>query len=391
MTIALLFLGQLTIQAQAFIPYLSKNGYEVTVINTAYWSAAGRIDETSIPVVNLYEDCKILPMIKGPLEWFRKAALYSVARNLNLKHTRLKQIIEKRGVELIYGSWGSLSLPEIGMTQEFHVPTVYEFLTYPTTSIKVSQKIENFFNKRIVNNLNGRVLSTQSMLYYMRNVFGIHRGENLILMECYPEKFYFRKRLPLLSAFDNQPHIVFIGMDVFDVLPQIEEMVSRKIHVHLCNLSQAGWEGNVHKDLYGKYTHKNSDFIHQFDRFTYREIADGSFATFLTQFDACLVTYNFWGASGLSRFNNSIPSRFSIALLAGIPIVIPRGYMKGCEEVVSQYQIGFAYDSYTDLRNKLTNENVLRHYQNVTIKNSKFFSLENNFAKMDNFLRRIIE
>jgi hypothetical protein len=391
MTIALLFLGQLTIQAQAFLPYLCKHGYEVTAVNTAEWPVPRKIDETNIPVYNLYEDSKFRAMFKGRLDWFRKATLYSVAKNLNLKHHRLRQIIDKAGIELIYGSWGSLSLPEISMAQEFHVPTVYEFLTYPINNSRLAQKIENFFNRRIVNNLDGRVLSTQRMLCYMRNVFGIPRGENLVFMECYPEKFYYRKRLPLLSALDGRPHLVFIGMDVRDILPQIEGMASRKIHVHVCNVNQAGWNTNAQEGSGGNYAFRHLGFIHSFSKFTYREIADGTFATFLTQFDACLVTYNFSRASGLSRFDNGIPSRFSIALLAGIPIAIPEGYLKGCEEIINKYQIGFEYGNYTNLDNNLSNESMLNCYRNNAIKNSKLFSLENNFMKIDKFLKRIID
>ena len=48
MSIALLFLGQLTMQAQAFIPYLSENGYEDTAINTAHSLVPRKIDETNI-------------------------------------------------------------------------------------------------------------------------------------------------------------------------------------------------------------------------------------------------------------------------------------------------------------------------------------------------------
>jgi len=390
MTIALLFLGQLTIQAQAFLTYLSEHGYEVTAINTTHWSFPRKIDETNIPVYNLYEDSKIRAMFEGRLDWFRKATLYSIARNLNLKCDKFSQITDRAGIELIYGSWGSLSLPEISMAQEFHVPTVYEFLTYPTSSIGVAQEIENFFNRRTVNSLDGRVLSTQRMLHYMRNVFDMRRGENLVFMECYPEKFYYRKRLPLLSSLDGQPHLVFIGMDVYDILPQVEKVASKKIHVHMCNLSQAGWHTNAQEGSNGEYASKNLGFVHSFNRFTYREIADGSFATFLTQFDACWVTYNFLGISGLSRFNNSIPSRFSIALLAGIPIVIPQGYLEGCEEIIKRYQIGFAYDNYSNLNNKLDNESMLSNYQNNAIKNPNLFSLENNFMKMDKFLKGII-
>src|SRR5665648_502906 len=167
MTIALLFLGQLTIQANAFLPYLSEHGYEVTAINTLPWYSPRGIEGTNIPVYSLYESCKMSATLKGRLGWFGKASLYNLARNLKLKQQRLRKIIDETGIDLIYGSWGSLSLPEVGMAQEFHIPTVYEFLTYPTTNMSISQKFENFFNKSIVNNLDGRVLSTQRMFYYM--------------------------------------------------------------------------------------------------------------------------------------------------------------------------------------------------------------------------------
>ena len=391
MTVALLFLGQLTIQANAFLPYLSKNGYDVTALNTAPWYSPKKIEGTNIPVYNLYEGSKISSKLKGQLDWFAKAGIYSVAKKLKLKNHRLKQIIDEADIDIIYGSWGSLSLPEIGMAQEFHVPTVYEFLTYPTTNIITSQKFENFFNRGIVNNLEGRVLSTKRMLSYMKKEFGLHNGENLVFMECYPEKFFFRKKLPLLSTLDGQPHVVFIGMDVGDILPQIEAVASKRIHVHMCNPNQTGWNitpSDEGLNLNDEYI--NSRFIHFFNRFTYEEIADGTFATFLTQFDACLVTYNFWNASGISRYNNSIPSRFSIGILAGIPIVIPKGYMNGCEEIIDEYQIGFEYETYSDLNQKIRNKNMLNYYQNRASENSKVFSLEKNFLKIADFLKRII-
>jgi hypothetical protein len=268
------------------------------------------------------------------------------------------------------------------MGQVLQIPTVYEFLTYPTTNFVLTQKIENYFNKRTVTALAGRVVSTQRMLDYMKNVFGVSRGKNLVFMECYPERFYYQRRLPLLSGLDSQPHIVFIGLDVYENLLQIEGAASKKIHVHI---------PNVLNGLNGRPVFRNSDFIHLFNKFTYQEITDGTFATFLTQFDACLVTYNFWQASSLSRFNNSIPSRFAIALLAGIPIIVPHGFLKGCEEILHKHQIGFSYENYGDLGDKLNNKKLLAYYQNNATKNMKLFSLENNFMKMDNFLKRIIE
>jgi len=399
MPIEFLFLGQLTFASESFLSYLSEHDYKVTVINTSDWAFRERIYGTNIPVYNLYEDSKIHAMFKGPLMWYRKALLYGVAKNLGFKRDRLSRIIDKTEKELIYGNWGSYGLPEIGMAQRFHVPIVYEFLTYPCSSIRLGYKIENFFNKRIVNKLDGRVFPTQRMYNYMRNVFGIHLGKNLLFSECFTEKFYYRRRLPLLSAVDGQPHVVFIGIDDRDILPQIEEVASRKIHVHMCNLNQVGWASrlftsafaNAQEGLIEERAFKNLGFIHQFNRFNHQEIADGTFATFLTQFDACLVTYNFWYTSGLYRFSNSIPQRFSMALLAGIPIIVPEGYLQGCEEIINKYEIGFAYKNYIDLKNKLYDKSLLNRYRENAIKNAHVFSLENNFIKMDKFLKRIIE
>ncbi len=206
MPISLLFIGHLSISAQALLPYLSENGYDVKVVNTSDWSSENKIYGTNISVYNLYEANKIHALFKGPLDWYRKAMLYSMAKNLNLKRGRLARIIGKTEPDLIYGHWGSYSLPEIGLAQKFHVPTVYEFLTYPCSSIQLGHEIENFFNKRTVNNIDGRVFPTQRMSNYMKRVFGMHLGENLIYLECFPEKFYYRRRLPLLSEVDGQPH-----------------------------------------------------------------------------------------------------------------------------------------------------------------------------------------
>ena len=395
MTISLMFIGHASLSAQSLLSYLSEHDYQVNVINTSDWSSEKRICGTNIQICNLYEDSKIHALFRGPLDWYRKAALYDLAKNLNLKRGRLSLIIDKTEPDLIYGHWGTYSLPEIGMAQKFQTPIVYEFLTYPCSSTMLTHKIENFFNKQTVNNLDGRVFPTQRMSNYMRNVFGMHLGENLIHLECYPEKFYYQKRLPLLSAVDGQPHIVFTGINDRDIFPQIEEMASRKIHVHvcnkMCNLNRTGWHTNPEQVQNREHEFKNSGFIHQFRRFTNQEIIDATFATFLTQFDACVVTYNFWLTSGPDRFSNSVPSRFSTSLLAGIPIIVPEGYLHACEEIINKYQIGFSYQNYTDLKNKLYDKDMMSYYRENAVKNARLFSLENNFSKVDKFLKQIIE
>ncbi len=392
MSVKLLFLGQLTQAVEFFLPYLSEHGYEVTVINTSDWAFRERVFGTNIPVKNLYENSKIRAILKGPLKWYRKAIFYSMTKNFDFKWDNLSQIKnEIKDIDLIYGNWGSFGLPEIGKVQKFHKPIVYEFLTYPCNSNRFSSKTENFFNKRIVNKLEGRIFPTRVMYNYMQSTFGIPLGQNLIFLECFPKKLYYQKRLPLLSEVDGQPHIVFIGIDDREILPQIEEIASMKIHVHMCNLDQLGWYGHAQERQRKGRTVKNEAFIHQFNRFSHEEIADGTFTTFLTQFDACLVTYNFWLSSDLARYRNSVPQRFSAALLAGIPIILPEGYLQGCEDTINEYQIGFAYKDYLDLKNKLYDKSLLVNYRKNALKNPDVFSLENNFPKIDKFFKGILQ
>lgn len=217
------------------------------------------------------------------------------------------------------------------------------------------------------------------MLNYIKNVFCTHHGKNLVFTECYPSKFFYRKRLPHLSEYDGHPHLVFIGLGVYSILPQIKEIIRREIHVHVCDTK------GLSRYARGKF----KDFVHTFKKFNYSKLLDGTLSTFLTQFDAALVTYNFLKASTLNRFYNSIPNRFSLALTAGIPIIVPRGYLKGCEEIINIHQIGFTYAGYDDLKNKLNDRNLMDYYKNNTVTKTEKFTLENNFAKFDGFLKHI--
>jgi hypothetical protein len=380
MTLKLLFLGQLDLHQLAFLPFLSKHHYDITVVNTSHWSSTKKILGTDIPVCNLYENGKIHFLFKGTLECFTKAAVYSLAEKTKLIWRSVKKILEQQDIEVIYGSWGSCYLQEMKLARKFNIPLVYEFLTYPNNIFDFAVKIENTFNRSIINNLNGRILASHAMLNYMRKMFKIRNGKNIVFMERYPAKFFYHKRLPRLSEKDGHPHLVFIGLDLNDVFPQIEELTRRKIHVHVCDPKRVIASNRL----------KTSEFLHTFNQFYFNKICDGTFATFMTQFDACLVTYNFQRASNLDRFYNSVPNRFSLALTAGVPLVLPRGYLTGCEGIVNEHQIGFTYTSYDDLEKKLSDERLMGQCRKNAFEKSRGFFLENTFVPIDRFLRESV-
>lgn len=375
----LLFLGHLSLPESFFLPFLSKHGYDLTIINTDQGPFPARIKGTEIPVDHLYERSKLHLLFKGQFGLFTKPTFYNLFRTNRKLTAKVKQIIEQRGIDVVYGSWGSFGLPEFRILPRFKLPTVYEFLAYPVSRFGFAVEIENSLNRSLIQGLTGRVFATQRMLDYMKNTLKIRTGRNIIFTESYPKKCFYKKRLPLLSEHDGQRHLLFIGLDADEILPQMESIARRKIHVHFP--STKTFQGN--RDL------RRQKFIHAFGNFDHCKLLNGEFGTFMTQFDACLVTYNFSRVSCLDKFRNSVPARFSFALTGGIPIIMPRGYFNGCEEILTKHQIGFTYIDYEDLTIKLKNEQLMDQYRRNAVKESERFTLEYNFQKIDTFLKQI--
>jgi hypothetical protein len=89
----------------------------------------------------------------------------------------------------------------------------------------------------------------------------------------------------------------------------------------------------------------------------------------------------------MDRFHNSLPSRFLFALNAGIPIVMPKGYFLACEEFVKKYEIGFTYNSPTDLKEALSDDNLMTKYRKNAIEKAENFVYEKSFPRIDNLMK----
>jgi hypothetical protein len=90
-------------------------------------------------------------------------------------------------------------------------------------------------------------------------------------------------------------------------------------------------------------SHQN---IIQFHPFNMSVLSPNTLSRFMTQFDASLVTYNLIKRKrGLIRFQTSLPDRFLISLVAGIPVIFPRGKFRAIENFVKRESIGYAFES----------------------------------------------
>jgi hypothetical protein len=376
----LTFLGQVSLPESFLLPFLNDHGYKVTIINTDLGPFPDTFEGTDIPIRHLYKESKLRLLFKGSTGLLAKPAFYDVFKTNKRLEAFLKQILKQERIDAIYGSWGTQGLPEFGLLQKLKIPTVYEFRCYPYSRFRFTVKIENCLNQLVVKNLSGRIFASTRMLDYVINNFDTMKGKNVVITECYPKKCFYRKRLPLLSDQDGQKHLIYLGQDAKEILPQITEINRRQIHVH------AFFPDDIPTEIKAS---KYSKFIHSFESFDHSKLMNGELGTFMTQFDACFVTYDLSKVSSFDRFYNSIPARFSFALTGGIPIVLPLGCFKGCEEVLFKYQNGFTYSDYNDLSNQLHKEERLNKYKENSIAKSDSFTLENVFPQIDAFLRKI--
>jgi hypothetical protein len=379
----MLYIGEIDMHVRDFLPFLATHGYNVTVISTSCVGFPRTINGTDIPVYNLYEDRKVRFVFKESVgrAWILKAASGGMLQRLGFTFDEVRQILKKKEIDVIYGSWGSIGLPELRFIRKFNVPIVYEFLYYPLVPFRVIEKVENFLNRSIIKSLDGRIFASSIMLNYMESTFDLHLGSNTVIVPSYSKRCFYQKRLPKLSDDDGEPHLVFLGVTNSDVLPQVLEMLQRKIHVHVCETT--GIENRLHMS-------RLKDFCHIYRRYSTNEFLDGSFATFMTQFDACLVTYD-WRRATSNSARNSLPGRFSSAITAGIPFVMPKNCLKSCEDMINQHQIGFAYANYDELRNKLDDTDLMSSYEHNVVSKSNIFTLENNFEEIDRFLRKMAQ
>jgi glycosyltransferase involved in cell wall biosynthesis len=301
---------------------------------------------------------------------------------LNYKVGIIEKIIRDLKIDLIYATWGSNMIPLVKIIQraKMKIPIIYNFLSYPQNVYRWKVFLENWYCRKPIERLDGRIHASQNMYQYMSKRFDLKKhGLDIIVTPFFSEKCHYRKRLPLLSEKDGEPHLVYIGpltssRNWDDIRQEIYEIANEKIHIHLA-------ETDVPL--------RKSPYIHFFPYFPLSRLIDGSLATYMTQFDACIVLFNFKACSCLDRFYTSFPSRFLFALNAGIPIVMPKGYLHLCERFINEHQIGFTYRKTIELKEALSNFDLMQKYRRNAMTKSSDFKYEKEFRKIDKLMKAL--
>ena len=137
-------------------------------------------------------------------------------------------------------------------------------------------------------------------------------------------------------------------MGQFDLRHPINDVRSE-----ILSLAEAGVV--VHCARVSGLTHPN---VINFEPFGAEALASGVLAAFVTQFDACLVTYS-GGTVAPIRFNTSLLSRFLIALIAGVPVLLPEGRFAAMEAFVEKQGVGFLYRAPAEAYRILTSDSFI--------------------------------
>ncbi len=317
-----------------------------------------------------------IPMVKVMREKVDMANLDRVPESV--KEIILRVIKEKR-IDIVYSAWGTVTFQEIRVIQkaDLGIPIIHSIQSYPLREVGAvdeerdePKKVREIFEK-----LDGRIHCSQTMYDYMNKHFNLHiHGKDLILMGYYRKDYFYKERLTPLSEKNNEPHLIFIGGTEFsqrtfnDVRQQISKIAKEGIHVHFADTKD--------KIIADKR------YIHTFDQ---KNPANGEFATFMTQFDACIVLYNL--DKRYTRYQNSLSERFLFALNAAIPVVVPKGYFAACEELIYKYQIGFTYDNLGNLKLKLSDKIKMEQCRKNAIRIAPELMFEKNFYKLDNLIK----
>jgi len=289
----------------------------------------------------------------------------------------VKKIIEEENIQLVFASWGTDVIPDIIFLRTIYpeLPIIHHLATFPTSQTSwFREKIEIFLLGKAKHLVQGFVAASNKMKELLVKEYGLREQSILVCPIYYTSEYFAKERLSLLSDKDHESHLVCTGSTNFsypgnNVIGKILEITHSKIHVHCIKFESQG---------------VSDPYLHLFEKFDTPEMVNGALATFLTQFDGCLVLYN--APAQRLRYEFSVPQRFLFSFAAGIPVFIPKGIFRRCEEIVEQYQNGIVYQNVEELNTVLHDVKTMKLLKNNASKISNRFGFEAQAGQLSSFL-----
>ncbi len=342
---------------------LRGSGIETVVVNT---DPVHFFDEVpalpvEIPIaLNLYRDFKI-PNPKFSRFFFTTNPHMHI---LGLPLCRkLASLLQMHRIDFVFANWGVGVLPEIALVKSIDpdIPVILNMETFPTaSSSNIRESAEQRIFKKMAWALDGLIIPTEEMAnLVLKLVPTLDKKPHWIKPFYFPKEFAPNKTLPKLRASNHGPSVVFMGQ--FDLRHSMNDV--RNDILSLAEVGIAVYCAPI-KDL----EHPNVVF---FEPFGGDALVSGLLTSYMTQFDACLVTYS-TNTKPPIRFQTSLPSRFLVALIAGIPILLPKGNFSAMEKFLEEEGVGFAYHNPYDALRILTDSSFSQFETEVKRKSNDF-------------------
>lgn len=296
----------------------------------------------------------------------------------------IENVIIKEDIDVIFAWWGSDVLYELSLIYSCYIKikVVWALIVFPSSLFLYNRVFENILTRRVINKVDGVIYGSELQKQYVKNHFYFPNStKETVFTQTSGIDTYFKRRLNKLSKEDGKLHVVFIGRTDFsrdprqvkdDIRYLLKELEDNRVIIHIAKTNS-------------KIVTTN---IRYFESFSSENLSNGNFATFLTQFDLCLVAYNYRNTKYHERFDTGIPARMTSAISAGIPVIIPEGTMKACAEFVVKNEIGFTYTSVEDLIGKFKSEKYQEILQNAENKVYDF-SFEKEFKTIGNMIKSL--
>jgi hypothetical protein len=251
-----------------------------------------------------------------------------------------KYLIEEENIQFVIAAWGTDAIPDIIFLRAVspNIPIVHYLAAFPTSQTSwLREKIELYLFAMAVRHANGFIAGSDRMKNFLMDRYGLDAGSILVCPIFYTTEYFTKMKLAPLSDIDREPHLVCTGSMSFsypgnNVFDKIMEIARTKIHVHCMKIENQ--------------TIANP-YVHFFERFDTPDMVVGKLAAFLTQFDGCLVLYN--APMQRLRYEFSVPQRFLFCFTAGIPIFMPKGIFRSCEDIIQRHQNGLVYKTVEEL------------------------------------------
>lgn len=276
-------------------------------------------------------------------------------------------LIENR-TDLVFASWDSSALVESRFllnglrSAGLKVPVVFRFLMYPANVTTPMIRLEHRLLRKTFTDFDGRIWPTEIMRgYCSENLCADFSGARDIVLPFLPSVDYFpRRRNPLLSLNDCEPHIVYVGSTDFrnplrNISDVIREITDNRIHLHMSKITP--------DRLARRMAHENP-YLHVFDPVQMENLAH-----FMTSFDGCLICYNYTARSRIDRLQNGIPNQMFWGIASGVPVFVysPKGELAACENLVRDLGIGENVKSVSDLGGILADKTGMHRLQQTVL------------------------